>query len=120
MLACSFTCVSFPHNTGAVEVPVSLIEYGSLAFEKISRRETQHLSRFARIITTPVAIKSAIRKFAARQILTRKLPCRCFHDCIGSANIEGLVTRETRFDGQLTGHCGVSNVDISPQRSCPS
>src|SRR5262245_28442375 len=120
MLACSFTCVSFPHNTGAVEVLVSLIEYRALAFEKISRRETQHLSRFARIITTPVAIKSAIQKFAAQQILTRKLPCRCLHECIGSTDIESLMTRETCLDGQPTGHCGVSNIDIGPERSCPS
>src|SRR5262245_20894393 len=120
MLACSFTCVSFPPNTGAVEVPVSLIEYGSLAFEKISGCETQNLSRFARIITTPVAIKSAIRKFAARQVLTRKLPCRCLHECIGSTDIESLMTRETRLDRQPTGHSGVSNIDIGPERSCPS
>src|SRR5215471_4336285 len=119
MLACSFTCVSFPHNTGAVEIPVSLIEYGSLAFEKISRCETQHLARFARIITTPVAIRSADRKFAARQILPRKLRCRCLHECIGSTDIESLMTRETRLDGQPTGHGGVSNVDISPERSGP-
>src|SRR5262249_12426601 len=114
MLACSFTCVSFPHNTGAVEVPVSLIEYGSLAFETISGCEPQNLSRFAWIIATPVAVKSAIRKFAARQMLPHELRRRFLHECIGSADIESLMTRETRLDRQPTGHCSIPNIDISP------
>src|SRR5262245_63081821 len=97
---------------GAVQVPLILIQIRSLTFEKVSRCETQYLSRFARIITTPVAIRSVVRKFAARQILPRKLRCRCLHKCIRSADIERFMARETRLDTFLTGLRGVTNVDI--------
>src|SRR4029434_9944418 len=92
----------------------------SLPLEGISRCETQHLSSLAWIVTTPIAIEPAFRKFDTRQILSHKLRSRCFHNCIRSADIESLMTGETRLDGQSTCHCRVSNIDISPQRPGPT